>query len=61
MATQQNSRLGQILLNKGLISADQLAHAIQLQASSHKRLGEILIELGLVSDRQLSKALRVFP
>ena len=58
MATQQNSRLGQILLNKGLISADQLAQAIQLQASSHKRLGEILIEQGLVSERQLSKALK---
>ncbi len=58
MATQQNSRLGQILLNKGLISADQLAQAIQLQTSSHKRLGEILIEQGLVSDRQLSKALK---
>ena len=58
MATQQNSRLGQILLNKGLISPDQLAQAIQLQAKTHKRLGEILIEQGLVSERQLSRALK---
>ncbi|WBH85532.1 hypothetical protein PALA14_05687 [Pseudomonas aeruginosa] len=51
MSNQQHSRLGQILINKGLISAAQLDAAIQAQLSNHKRLGETLIEQGLLSER----------
>lgn len=58
MSNQQHSRLGQILINKGLISAAQLDAAIQAQLSNHKRLGETLIEQGLLSKRQLKKALK---
>ncbi len=58
MSNQQHSRLGQILINKGLISAAQLDAAIQAQLSNHKRLGETLIEQGLLSERQLKKALK---
>ncbi|WP_137885050.1 hypothetical protein [Pseudomonas sp. 2FE] len=58
MPNQQRSRLGQILLNKGLISPAQLEGAIQLQLTSHKRLGEILLEQGLLTERQLTKALK---
>ncbi|WP_137819501.1 hypothetical protein [Pseudomonas sp. 2FG] len=58
MSNQQRSRLGQILLNKGLISPAQLEGAIQLQLTSHKRLGEILLEQGLLTERQLTKALK---
>ncbi|MCY1526106.1 hypothetical protein D9M68_611100 [compost metagenome] len=58
MPNPQHSRLGQILINKGLINRSQLDSAIQLQLSSHKRLGEILIEQGLLSERQLRKALK---
>jgi hypothetical protein len=57
MSSQQHSRLGQILINKGLIDRSQLDAAIQAQLSSQKRLGEILIERGLLSERQLKKAL----
>ncbi|MFO6390117.1 hypothetical protein ACLBV0_19175, partial [Pseudomonas aeruginosa] len=39
MSNQQHSRLGQILINKGLISAAQLDAAIQAQLSNHRRLG----------------------
>lgn len=57
MSSTQHSRLGQILLNKGLINRAQLDAAIQLQLTSQKRLGEILVEQGLLSERQLHKAL----
>lgn len=58
MSNNQKSRLGQLLIDKGLISSAQLDSAIKLQLTSHKRLGEILIEQGLVTERQLSKALK---
>ena len=58
MSNQQHSRLGQILINKNLITSQQLDAAIQLQLTSKKRLGEILIEQGLVTEKQLHKALR---
>lgn len=56
--SQQHSRLGQILINKGLITRQQLDEAIKLQLTGHKRLGEILIEQGCLTERQLHKALR---
>lgn len=58
MSNNQKSRLGQLLIDKGLISSTQLDSAIKLQLTSGKRLGEILIEQGLVSERQLAKALK---
>lgn len=57
MSSQQNSRLGQVLINKGLINRGQLDAAIQLQLTNHKRLGETLIEQGWLTERQLKKAL----
>lgn len=58
MPNQQHSRLGQILINKGLIDRTQLDAAIAQQLTSRKRLGEILIEQGLLTERQLNKALK---
>ncbi|WP_027895916.1 hypothetical protein [Zestomonas thermotolerans] len=58
MPHQQNSRLGQILIGKGLISRDQLDAAIRAQAGSGKRLGEILVAQGVLSERQLARALK---
>lgn len=58
MPHQQNSRLGQILLTKGLITRSQLDEAITLQLTNKQRLGEILIAQGLISERQLKKALK---
>lgn len=57
MSSKQHSRLGQILINKGLINRSQLDAAIQLQLTNHKRLGETLIEQGWITERQLKKAL----
>jgi hypothetical protein len=58
MSNNQKSRLGQLLIDKGLVTAVQLDNAIKLQLTSSKRLGEILIEQGVLTERQLSKALK---
>lgn len=58
MPSQQNSRLGQILVCKGLITSRQLEQAIQLQLTNGLRLGETLIQQGWISERQLGRALK---
>ncbi|HPP11643.1 MAG TPA: ATPase, T2SS/T4P/T4SS family [bacterium] len=49
--------LGQLLLNKGVISRDQLEHALIEQQQTKKFLGEILLEKGYVTREQLVAAL----
>lgn len=58
MSNNQKSRLGQLLIDKGLITTAQLDSAIKLQLTGNKRLGEILIEQGVLTERQLNKALK---
>jgi len=61
MTSQESvkTRLGDILLKKGLISDEQLQSAIDAQKSSHLQLGEILIGMQCVSQRQINRALNV--
>lgn len=58
MSNNTASRLGQILISKGLITRQQLDDTIKLQLTTQKRLGELLIEQGLLTEKQLQKALR---
>lgn len=46
----QKSLLGEILINKGLITKEQLHQALLEQKKSNKRLGRVLIDLGFVSE-----------
>jgi len=52
-------RLGDILVNEGLITKEQLEHALRVQKelSFTKKLGEILIDEGLVTQKDLLKSL----
>lgn len=51
-------KLGEILIQNGFISTDQLQTALDVQAGQpDKKVGEILIELGFLTDEQLKKAL----
>ncbi len=52
------SRLGLLLIKKGLVTEQQLDEALKIQLTTGKRLGEVLIELGILSERQLQKALK---
>ncbi|BAL81439.1 GspE/PulE family protein [Caldisericum exile] len=52
-----NLKLGEILLNEGKISKEQLESALLEQAKTGRKLGEILIERGLITPTELSKLL----
>lgn len=54
----QKSRLGSLLIKKGLLTQAQLDTALQLQLKTQQRLGEVLVEQGLLTERQLTKALK---
>lgn len=56
--SQQKSRLGILLTQRGLVSRQQLDEALALQAQTGTRLGEILISRGWLTERQLNKVLR---
>ncbi|MFA5038441.1 MAG: hypothetical protein WC732_02035 [Candidatus Omnitrophota bacterium] len=57
LARQYGSRLGEFLIEKGLISFDQLHVAMDEQKNSMKSLGEILIDKGYVTEMDLMEGL----
>ncbi len=50
-------KLGQILLQQGLISQDQLDRAIAVQRKEQGRIGEIFIKLGIIKEEDMVAAL----
>jgi type IV pilus assembly protein PilB len=56
-ATQGMTRLGQAMVDRGLITKDDLERALEHQRETRKRLGEALVEIGAVTSFQLSQAL----
>ena len=55
---QQKSRLGTLLIHKGLITRQQLDQALTHQAKSGKRLGEVLVEHNWITEKQISRVLK---
>ena len=53
----RNKRLGEILIEKELISPKDLEKAFRIQKKTGQRLGEILVEQGILSEEDLLKAL----
>lgn len=56
---KQTVRLGDLLVEKGLISNDELMHALSLQKASNftKKLGEVLIQEGYVTYKEIAREL----
>ena len=55
-------RIGEVLVEEGLISGDQLAQLLALQSQTpqgqpRKRLGDLVIESGMATEREVAKAL----
>jgi len=50
-------KLGGILLKSGLVTQEQLKHALELQRGTTKRIGEVLLELGVTTELDIAKAL----
>src|SRR5205809_7195924 len=59
IATLERKPLGQLLIDKGLIKAEQLERALEEQRRSNhqKLLGEVLVELRLCTEDQITEAL----
>jgi type IV pilus assembly protein PilB len=58
MASSLDRRIGDILVARGLATADEVERAMaEQQRRPAKRLGELLLELGIVSERTLSQTL----
>ena len=56
--SQQKSRLGQLLIDRKLISEEQLAKAIAHQRKTGQRLGDVFAEWNLISRRQIDSIMR---
>jgi type IV pilus assembly protein PilB len=51
-------RLGELLLEKGIITQEQLKNALAMQKSTGKKLGEILISQNLISEAKMAEVLQ---
>ena len=49
--------LGELLLEEGLINAEQLEQALETQRSTGKRIGRVLLDMGAVAQEQLGTML----
>lgn len=54
---EEKRRIGQVLLQRGFISAEQLERAISRQREGGERLGKLLIADGLVGEQDLALSL----
>ena len=52
-----NLKIGQILINSGAITEEQLEEVLKKQKTSKKRIADILVEDGIVTEQQVCKAL----
>jgi type IV pilus assembly protein PilB len=50
-------KLGELLVETGLLAVEQLNEALKLQQNTEKRLGEILIEMKFISEEEMAFAL----
>ncbi len=57
MFSAPKKRLGEILLDLGLITEEQLAHALLIQRDEKRLLGQVLIKLGYVTPETIISAL----
>ncbi len=54
-----SKKLGEILLESGLITEEELARSIEEQKKRRKRLGEVLIELGFATEEDIARTLSI--
>ncbi|MFK7959443.1 MAG: GspE/PulE family protein [Phycisphaerales bacterium] len=57
MARKQRKKLGEILVEWGLVTDAQVTQVLEQAKGSGKRFGEAITEAGLVTDRDVAKAL----
>src|SRR3989338_6569099 len=50
-------KIGDVLVEQGVVSRDQLERALDIQKQTSEQLGDILVKNGFATEEQLSKAL----
>ncbi len=55
--SETKKRLGDILVDAGTITLEQLKEALHIQKDTNKRLGEVLINMGLLSENDILSVL----
>jgi len=56
MPIETQKRIGELLLDKGYITPEQLSTALNIQKTSGKKLGNILLDTGVINEEQLVEA-----
>lgn len=54
---KQRKRIGELMVEVGLITPAQLQHALAVQAKHKGRLGDVLLSEGLITEEQLIEVL----
>lgn len=57
MSKQIKKRLGDLLLDAGLLKPEELEKALEIQKTSNKKIGEVLVDEGFLTQRQIIEAL----
>ena len=58
MAERKNlKQLGELLVERGLIKADQLQHALEVQKDKGGLIGQVIVDLGYVSEEAIAQAI----
>ncbi len=57
MARPEKIRLGEILVQQSLLTADQLTKSLEEQKRTGRKLGRIFVDSGYVTERQISEAI----
>ena len=57
MYNQKRKKLGELIIDAGLMSKDEFELALEKQKGSGKKIGEFLVEQGLVDENSLADIL----
>lgn len=55
----KNKRLGEMLVDAGVLTEEQIDKAVEMQKGTGKRLGAVLLENGFINETQLIEVLRM--
>lgn len=59
MAVTKRRLLGERLIEKGLITREQLNEALRVQSRTGELLGRVLVKLGMISEGDLNRILEI--
>ena len=53
---RQKKRIGDMLLEAGIITQEQLEDALEKNKTAHKKIGEMLVDLGYATEEAIGEA-----